>query len=74
MDILAQVTASGLFGTVIYTVVGVGLLAACWYILDLLTPYSLHKEIEEDQNVALAIVIAGLFLSVAIIIAAVILS
>lgn len=63
---------TGIIGTIVYTIIGVGLLAACWYALDRLTPYSLHKEIEEDQNVALAIVVAGLFIAVAIIIAAVI--
>ena len=42
--------------------------------LDWLTPFSIVKEIEEDQNVALAILIGSIFLALAIIIAAVILS
>ena len=33
-------------------------------------PYSVHKEIEEDQNVALGVIIGAMLIGVAIIIAA----
>jgi uncharacterized membrane protein YjfL (UPF0719 family) len=36
----------------------------------MVTPFSLKKEIEEDQNVAVGIVIASIIIGIAIIIAA----
>ncbi len=63
-----------ILSTIFYTFLGLGLLVACWLVIEWLTPISLRKEIEDDQNTALAILIGSLFLSLAIIIAAVILS
>ncbi|WP_239025412.1 DUF350 domain-containing protein [Roseicyclus persicicus] len=57
-----------------YTGLGMGLMWICWKVVDLVTPFPIIKEIEEDQNVALAILIASIFIAMAIIIAAVILS
>lgn len=74
MDIWASVKIAELVGTMVYTVVGVVLLWICWVVLDLITPFSLTKKINEEGNVALAVVISALFLSIAIIISAVILS
>jgi hypothetical protein len=45
-----------------------------WKVIDWLTPFSIVREIEKDQNIALAILIGLLFVAVSIIIAAVILS
>lgn len=59
---------------IFYTFLGLALLGACWWIIDKVTPYSVDKEIEQDQNTALAILIGMLFLSLSIIIAAVIVS
>ena len=60
--------------TIFYTFLGLVLLVLCWVIIERITPLSLRKELEEDQNTAIAIVIGSVFLSLAIIIAAVILS
>lgn len=63
-----------IISTIFYTFLGLVLLVLCWVIIERITPLSLRKELEEDQNTAIAIVIGALFLSLAIIIAAVILS
>ncbi|WP_428926260.1 DUF350 domain-containing protein [Marinibacterium sp. SX1] len=65
---------SEIISTIFYTFLGLGLLVICWLVIERITPLSLRKELEEDQNTAIAIVIGALFLSLAIIIAAVILS
>jgi uncharacterized membrane protein YjfL (UPF0719 family) len=57
-----------------YTGLGMGLMWLCWKVIDIVTPFPIIKEIEEDQNVALAILIASIFIAMAIIIAAVVLS
>lgn len=74
MDYFAGIQLAELISTVFYTFIGVALMWVVWKVLDVLTPFSIVKEIEEDQNMALAILIGLLFVSIAIIIAAVILS
>ena len=54
----------------IYTVIGLILFGLAFFIMGKATPFSLRKEIEEDQNIALGIVIGSIMLSIAIIIAA----
>lgn len=57
--------------TIFYTFFGLFLLMGCWALIEAFTPFSLRKELEEDQNVAIGILMAGLFIALAIIIAAV---
>lgn len=58
--------------TIFYTFFGLSLMLACWWLIELVTPFSLRKELEEDQNTAIAIVMGAMFLALSIIIAAVI--
>lgn len=71
---LSEIVLAEVIGTVFYTFLGLGLLALCWVLIEQMTPFSLRKEIEEDQNIAVAVLIAALFVSLSIIVAAVILS
>lgn len=59
-------------GTIFYTFMGLFLMLACWWLIEAVTPFSLRRELEEDQNTAIAIVMGSLFIALAIIIAAVI--
>lgn len=61
---------SGLLSTVIYGVLGILLSLLGYKTYDLITPFSLTKELEEDQNVAVGIVVAGIIIGVSIIVAA----
>ena len=54
----------------IYTVIGLVLFGLAFFIMGKATPFSLRKEIEEDQNIALAIVIASVIIGIAMIIVA----
>ena len=56
--------------TVIFVVFGLIVFALAFLIIAKATPFSVRKEIEEDQNVALAIVIGSVILGSALIIAA----
>lgn len=56
--------------TVIYSLIGFAVFALALFIMDKVTPFSLRKEIEEDQNTALAIIMGSVFISLAIIIQA----
>ncbi|CUH82505.1 DUF350 domain-containing protein [Tropicibacter naphthalenivorans] len=63
-----------IISTIVFTSVGAIMMYIVWKVIDWATPFEIIKEIEEDQNIALAILFGFLFLSIAIIIAAVILS
>jgi putative membrane protein len=56
------------FKTVLYTLLGILLFALTYWVFGKMFP--MHKEIEEDQNTALAILMGSVMLGIAIIIAA----
>jgi len=64
LDIHAIVNA------LIYAVLGIVIFAIAFVLIDKLTPYHLWKEIVDDKNVALAILIGALSIGMCIIIAA----
>jgi len=55
--------------TVAYTVFGLVIFALAFWIIVSVTPFSIRKEIEEDQNTALAIVIGSVIIGLSLIIA-----
>ena len=56
--------------SLVFTVVGLLLFVFSLWVIEKLTPFSVRKEIEEDQNVALGIIVGSLILGIAIILAA----
>lgn len=58
--------------TIFYSALGLLLFVGSWIIIEALTPFSLRKEIEEDQNLALAVLIGAIFIALAILISSVI--
>ena len=61
-----------LLETLLYTGLGGVVFTLVFFAVVKLAPFSVRKEIEEDQNIALGLVIASLNIGFAIIIAAVI--
>lgn len=59
-----------LVSSALYSAVGIFMFAVSFAIIRAITPFSIRKEIEEDQNVALAILIGSVILGLSIIIAA----
>ncbi len=59
-----------LANALVYSVLGILIFAIAFVMIDKLTPYHLWKEIVEDKNVALAILIGALSIGMCIIIAA----
>ena len=56
--------------TLLFVLLGLVVFALAYMVIDKVTPFSVRKELEEDHNVALAIVIASVILGTALIIAA----
>lgn len=64
-DIIRPLVAS-----VTYSLLGMAVFALGFLIIRWVSPFSIRKEIEEDQNVSLGIVIGSVLIGLAIIIAA----
>ena len=56
--------------TVIFVAIGLIVFAIAFLIVVLVTPFSVKKEIEDDQNTSLAIIIGSVIIGIALIIAA----
>jgi putative membrane protein len=64
--------AGSIMSTTIWSVFGILLFGLSMLIVEKITPFSIRKEIEEDQNTALGIVIGAALIGLAIIISSVI--
>lgn len=64
--------AQTLLATLVYTGIGVGVFLLAFYLITRLVPFSIRKEIEEDQNTALGVVLGAVILGLAHIVAAVV--
>jgi putative membrane protein len=65
MDQLANLVVT----TLVFALVGIVLFALAFLIMVKIAPFSTRKEIEQDQNVALAILIGSVIIGIAMIVA-----
>ena len=56
--------------TIVWVFVGVVVFALAFWVMAKLSPFSIRKEIEQDQNSAMAIIMAAVILGIALIVAA----
>lgn len=56
--------------SLVFVAIGIVAFTVAFFIITKITPFSIRKEIEEDQNTSLGIVIGSVFIGLAIIIAA----
>jgi uncharacterized membrane protein YjfL (UPF0719 family) len=54
----------------LYAIVGILIFGLAFWLMEKVTPFSIRKEIEEDQNSALAILMGAVIIGLALIIAA----
>ena len=69
-DDLMKPLTKALVSALAFSALGIVLFALAFFIIVKVTPFSLRKEIEEDQNTALAIIMAGVIIGISLIIAA----
>ncbi len=65
---LAQ-RAGLVFDSLLYSVLGVLVLLASFWLIEKVLPFSLRKEVAEDQNTALGIILGAFILGISLIIA-----
>ncbi len=56
--------------SLVFVAIGIVSFGAAFFLIVKITPFSIRKEIEEDQNTSLGIVIGSVFIGLAIVIAA----
>ncbi len=65
-----QIKWGAFISSLVYSFVGVFVFWISFLIIDRLTPYHLWKEIIEEKNVALSVVVGGIAIGICIIVAA----
>ena len=61
---------ANLVGALVYSLIGIALFALAFFIIVKVAPFSIRKEIEEDQNTALGIIIGSVIIGIALVISA----
>jgi len=56
--------------TLAFTLIGLILFAIAFWVIVKVSPFSIRKELEDDQNIALGIVIASVIIGIALIVSA----
>ena len=54
--------------TIVYTLLGLVVFGIAFWVIVKVSPFSIRKEIEEDQNVSLAVLIGAVIIGLALII------
>ena len=66
----ALVELESILGALIYSLIGVVLFALAFVVIVQISPFSIRKEIEEDQNTSLGIIIGAVIIGISLIISA----
>ncbi len=61
---------SAVVSSILFSLIGMAVCGLAFLVIAKVTPFSLRKEIEEDQNTALGILIGSIMIGLSIIIAA----
>lgn len=64
------VQATNVINAIVYAAIGIVIFAGAFLVLDKVTPYNLWKEIVQEHNQALALLLGAMSLGICIIIAA----
>jgi putative membrane protein len=65
-----SVPVTNIVNALVFAFIGIFIFSVAFIVLDKLTPYHLWKEIVQDHNMALAILVGALSIGICIIIAA----
>ena len=70
----SSLSATVLISTILYGAIGILITLAGYFVFDKVAGLNLKHELVEDQNVAMGIMLAGVFIGLSIVVAAVMLS
>lgn len=64
------IDVGSILGALIYSLIGIVLFAIAFFVIVKIAPFSIRKEIEEDQNTSLGIIIGAVIIGISMIISA----
>lgn len=70
MDLKLDWLVHALVSSVVFTTVGIFFFVVAFLLIQKLVPFSIRKEIEEDHNTAMAIVLGAIIIGIALIVSA----
>ncbi|HJK93769.1 MAG TPA: DUF350 domain-containing protein [Polyangiaceae bacterium LLY-WYZ-15_(1-7)] len=70
MNIDWNTVGNAVLQSILFSVIGIVFFALAFWLMAKISPFSVRKEIEEDQNTALAVVMGSVILGIALIVAA----
>lgn len=62
--------SQSLLAAVLFSVIGIAVFAVAFFVVAKVVPFSIRKEIEEDQNTALGLVLGSIIIGLSLIISA----
>jgi len=69
-SIAQNLDPGALVATIVYSLIGMGLFMLAFWLFEKMAPFSIRKEIEDDQNTALGVIMGSTMIGIAIIVAA----
>jgi uncharacterized membrane protein YjfL (UPF0719 family) len=72
MEAFANIQTAEVVATIFYTFLGLALFIMSYILIDWLSPIDLHEEMAEKGNIAVAVVIGSVMISLALLIASII--
>lgn len=70
MELKLDVLMQAFLSSVLFTTVGLVFFGLAFYVIQKVVPFSIRKELEEDQNTAVGLVIAAIIIGIAMIVSA----
>jgi uncharacterized membrane protein YjfL (UPF0719 family) len=67
---VAELSATPILSTIIYSIIGLVIYMVAFWLICKISPFSVRKEIEIDQNTSLGIIIGAVMIGLSIIISA----
>jgi putative membrane protein len=67
---MSYLNVSSILGSVVYSVIGVVIFLAAYKLMESFLPFNVNKELAEDQNTAVGVLVGSVMIGLAIIIAA----
>ena len=70
MSLFWETQQGHMVASVVYSLIGVAIFALAFLLIERIAPFSLRKELAEDDNVAVGILLGSVMIGISIIIAA----
>jgi len=68
MRLAVVLDGNAFLAALLYSLMGIVLFTITFFVIVKLAPFSIRKEIEDDQNTALGVIIGAVFIGIALII------